>query len=105
METTTATRTAPGHRAAQRLTTRATVTATALRTAPGTRVTALTAPRLALMAAPQRTSPRSMTRTSIFAQWAAADRIDGGGRALIAELEGSTICARSGDGLLHYFAW
>lgn len=91
METTTATRTAPGHRAAQRLTTRAaelrTVTATALRLAQGTRVTALTAPRLALMAAPQRTSPRSETHTSIFAQWAAADRIDGGGRSLIAELE------------------
>ena len=84
METTNATRTPPGHHLASR----ATVPTTALRLAEGTRVTALTAPRLALMAAPQRTSPRSETHTSIFAQWAAADRIDGGGAQLIREIEG-----------------
>lgn len=77
------TRTAPGHLAA-----RATLPATPLRLAEGTRVTPLTAPRLALMAQPQRTQPKSETVTSIFAQWQSADRIDGGGKSLIREIEG-----------------
>lgn len=75
--------TAPGHRAA-----RTTAPTTAPRLPEGTKVTALSAPRLALLAQPQRTAPKSETPTSIFAQWAAADRIQGGGRDLIRELEG-----------------
>lgn len=75
--------TAPGH-----LTARRTVPTTATEPATRPTATALSAPRLALMAQPQRPSPRSMTHTSIFVQWAAADRIDGGGRDLIRELEG-----------------
>ncbi len=48
----------------------------------------LRSPRVRLMATMARPAPLSMTHTSIFAQWAAADRIDAGGRDLIREIEG-----------------
>jgi hypothetical protein len=79
-----ATRTTPGHLAALR-----TQPTTPRKLAAGTHTDhPFYGPRARLMAQGTRVSPTSITLTSIFSQWASADRIDGGGRDLIREIEG-----------------
>jgi hypothetical protein len=86
MEPTMTTRTA----AATPTTLRAQATATAtVPVLPAGVCCPLRSPRVRLMATPApQPAPLSMTHTSIFAQWAAADRINAGGAALIREIEG-----------------